>query len=198
VEIELGPLSERDTYALLTQTIIPRPIAWVLTDNSLEGDARWNLAPFSFFNGIASNPPMIMFSIGSWDVLGRTKDTLVNLRNSPDFTIGIASKSQENQVQQTATELPFGVSEVQEYGIALTQWNWKTPLIDGCRINFACTLAKELRIDESSQTLIFAKISKIWVSDDAVSKDSKDRISIDAKLIDPLLRLGAGKYGKLG
>jgi hypothetical protein len=46
MEIELGPLSERETYAILTQTILPRPIAWVLTDNALPGDARWNLAPF--------------------------------------------------------------------------------------------------------------------------------------------------------
>jgi len=198
VEIELGQLSERDTYALLTQTIIPRPIAWVLTDNSLEGDARWNLAPFSFFNGIASNPPMVMFSIGSWDVVGRTKDTLVNLRDSPDFTIGIASQSQKSQVQLSSTELPFGVSEVQEYGISLTEWTWNTPLIDGCKINFACTLSKEVRIEESSQILIFARISKIWVADEAVSKDAKDRVVIDAKVIDPLIRLGAGKYGKLG
>ena len=198
MEVELGDLSERDTYALLTQTIIPRPIAWVLTDNSLEGDARWNLAPFSFFNGIASNPPMVMFSIGSWDVLGRTKDTLVNIRNNPDFTIGIANKSQESLVQQSSTELPFGVSEVQEYGISVTQWNWKTPLIVGCRVNFACSLSKEVKIDDSSQILIFARISKIWVADEAVSKDSKDRIVIDPKVIDPLLRLGAGKYGQLG
>ena len=198
MEVELGDLSERDTYALLTQTIIPRPIAWVLTDNSLEGDARWNLAPFSFFNGIASNPPMVMFSIGSWDVLGRTKDTLVNIRNNPDFTIGIANKSQESLVQQSSTELPFGVSEVQEYGISVTQWNWKTPLIGGCRVNFACSLSKEVKIDDSSQILIFARISKIWVADEAVSKDSKDRIMIDPKVIDPLLRLGAGKYGQLG
>ena len=198
MEVKLGDLSERDTYALLTQTIIPRPIAWVLTDNSLEGDARWNLAPFSFFNGIASNPPMVMFSIGSWDVLGRTKDTLVNIRNNPDFTIGIANKSQESLVQQSSTELPFGVSEVQEYGISVTQWNWKTPLIGGCRVNFACSLSKEVKIDDSSQILIFARISKIWVADEAVSKDSKDRIMIDPKVIDPLLRLGAGKYGQLG
>lgn len=198
MEIDLDPLAERETYALLTQTIIPRPIAWVLTDNSLEGTARWNLAPFSFFNGIASNPPMLMFSIGSWDVHGRTKDTLVNLRKNPVFTIGIACQSQENQVQQSSSELPFGVSEVHEYGMSVTEWNWKTPLIDGCRINFACTVAKEVEIDDSSQILIFAKISKIWVADEVVSKDSKDRISINAKLVDPLLRLGAGKYGKLG
>jgi flavin reductase (DIM6/NTAB) family NADH-FMN oxidoreductase RutF len=198
MEIELGPLNESQRYALLTQTIIPRPIAWALTDNSLQGDSQWNLAPFSFFNGIASDPPMVMFSIGSWDVSGKSKDTLVNLRKKPAFTIGIANQHQVKQVQQTASSLEHGVSETSQFGIAVHTWDWPTPLIDGCRINFACTLSKEVKIDESSQILVFAKISKIWVADEAVSKDEKDRIVIDPQKIDPLLRLGAGKYGNLG
>jgi flavin reductase (DIM6/NTAB) family NADH-FMN oxidoreductase RutF len=198
MEIELGPLTEGQRYALLTQTIIPRPIAWVLSDNSFQGDAQWNLAPFSFFNGIASDPPMVMFSIGSWDVSGKAKDTLINVRKNPSFTIGIANLHQVKQVQQTASSLDHGVSETTQFGISVNSWDWPTPLIDGCRINFACTLAKEVKIEESSQILIFAKISKIWVADEAVSKDEKDRIVIDPEKIDPLLRLGAGKYGSLG
>jgi len=198
MEIELGPLSESQRYALLTQTIIPRPIAWVLTDNSLPGDARWNLAPFSFFNGIASDPPMVMFSVGSWDVSGKAKDTLVNIRKNSSFTIGIANQHQVKLVQQSAISLDHGVSEVSQFGISVSSWDWPTPLIDGCRINFACTLSKEVKIEESSQILVFAKISKIWVTDEAVSKDEKDRIVIDPEKIDPLLRLGAGKYGTLG
>jgi flavin reductase (DIM6/NTAB) family NADH-FMN oxidoreductase RutF len=198
MEIDLGPLSESQRYPLLTQTIIPRPIAWVLTDNSLPDDARWNLAPFSFFNGICSDPPMVMFSVGSWDVAGKAKDTLSNIRKNASFTIGIANQHQVKQVQQSAISLEHGVSEVSKFGISVSSWEWPTPLIDGCRINFACTLSKEMRIEESSQTLIFAKISKIWVVDEAVSKDEKDRIVIDPEKIDPLLRLGAGKYGTLG
>lgn len=198
VEINLEPLSEKETYALLTQTILPRPIAWVLTDNSASDDSRWNLAPFSFFNGISSNPPMVMFSIGSWDVSGKVKDTLANARKNEFFTIGIAKKDLVKQVQQTAMELPPEVGEVKEFGISVTQWDWPTPLIDGCGINFACSLAKEVHIDESSQILVFARITKIWVEDKAVSRDDKGRIVIDPAIIDPLLRLGAGKYGTLG
>lgn len=198
MEIELGPLSERETYAILTQTILPRPIAWVLTDNSLPGDARWNLAPFSFFNGISSEPPMVMFSIGSWDVSGRVKDSLLNLRTNPDFTIGISSKSLVKQVQQTAKELDHGVSEVSEYEISTTGWEWPTPIITDCKINFACTIAKEVKIDASTQILVLARITKVWVADEAVSRDDKNRIVIDPAIVDPLLRLGAGKYGSLG
>jgi hypothetical protein len=53
-------------------------------------------------------------------------------------------------------------------------------------------------IDESSQILVFARITKIWVADEAIEKDYKDRIVINPEVIDPLLRLGAGKYGSLG
>jgi flavin reductase (DIM6/NTAB) family NADH-FMN oxidoreductase RutF len=139
-----------------------------------------------------------MFSVGSWDVAGKAKDTLSNIRKNSSFTIGIANQHQVKQVQQSAISLEHGVSEVSKFGISVSSWEWPTPLIDGCRINFACTLSKELKIEESSQTLIFAKISKIWVADEAVSKDEKGRIVIDPEKIDPLLRLGAGKYGTLG
>jgi flavin reductase (DIM6/NTAB) family NADH-FMN oxidoreductase RutF len=198
VEINLDPLTEKETYALLTQTIIPRPIAWVLTENSTGGSDSWNLAPFSFFNGIASSPPMVMFSIGSWDESGHLKDTLVNVRKNKSFTIGIANQHQVTKVQQTAAELPLGVSEVNEYEISVTKWDWPTPLIDGCRINFGCSLAKEIQIEQSSQVVIFARIVKLWVDDQAISRDDRNRIVINPEKIDPLLRLGAGKYGNLG
>jgi flavin reductase (DIM6/NTAB) family NADH-FMN oxidoreductase RutF len=198
MEIDLEPLSERETYAILTQTILPRPIAWVLTDNSLPGDAQWNLAPFSFFNGISSEPPMVMFSIGSWDVSGRAKDTLLNLRSKPNFTIGIASQSLVKQVHQSSKEIDHGISEVTQYAIATTMWDWPSPLIAECKINFACTIAKEVKIDDSSQILVFARITKVWVADEAISRDANNRIMIDPEFVDPLLRLGAGKYGNLG
>lgn len=198
MEIDLTSFSEAQTYALLTQTIIPRPIAWALTNNSTPGGSPWNLAPFSFFNGISAEPPMVMFSVGSWDVAGKVKDTLANLRTKPDFTIGIASQSSILQVQQTSSALGPDVSETEQYGIKTTDWDWATPLISDCKINFACTIVKEIKIDESTQILVFARISKIWVVNEAVDKDQKDRIVIDPLIIDPLLRLGAGKYGNLG
>jgi hypothetical protein len=53
MDVELHGLSEADSYALFSQIIIPRPIAWVLSDNGVDhGSERWNLAPFSYFNGI--------------------------------------------------------------------------------------------------------------------------------------------------
>ena len=59
--IDLQDLSARDVYFLLTSVVVPRPIAWVST---VDGDGRSNLAPFSYFNGVCSDPPLISISIG--------------------------------------------------------------------------------------------------------------------------------------
>lgn len=201
MEFDLSDFSESETYSLLTQTIIPRPIAWVLSENTLlsgNDGKSFNLAPFSFFNGIASRPALFMFSIGAWDVSGKTKDTLANIRESKKFTVGIPSYSQNEAVQKTSTRLPYGASEVDMYGVSITDWDWPTPLITDCSINFACTYSVELNPENSTQIVVFAKISKIEISDKVIGRDEKDRLTIDPMLVDPLLRLGSGFYGRLG
>lgn len=198
MEIDLSQLSEKDTYGLLTQTIIPRPIAWVLTQNHAAAEEEWNLAPFSFFNGAASSPAMVMFSIGSWDVSGRVKDTLINLRSNKYATIGISSVSSIYNVQSSATELEYGRSELNAYNIESLDWEWPTPKIKECKINFACSLFKEVHIEDSSQVIVFCKVDKIDLHDATVTVDEHGRITVLPELIDPLLRLGSGKYGSMG
>jgi flavin reductase (DIM6/NTAB) family NADH-FMN oxidoreductase RutF len=201
MEFDLANFSESETYFLLTQTIIPRPIAWVLSENSPTSDSdgkSFNLAPFSFFNGIASNPALLMFSIGAWDVEGKNKDTLVNLRSSKKFTLGIPSYSQNEAVQKSAARLPYGASEVDLYRISTTEWDWPTPLISECSINFACTYSMEVNPQGSTQIVVFAEISKIEIAERVLGKDEKGRVMVDPILVDPLLRLGSGFYGKLG
>jgi flavin reductase (DIM6/NTAB) family NADH-FMN oxidoreductase RutF len=201
MEFNLANFSERETYALLTQTIIPRPIAWVLSENILITETQeqsFNLAPFSFFNGIAAKPALIMLSIGAWDDDGKTKDTLVNIRKLNSFTIGIPSYSQDEAVQMSAVGLPYGVSELELNNIPTSKWEWPTPLIAECPINFACTYKMEVNPEGSTQTVVFAEISKINISDAVIGHDEKGRISVNPVLVDPLLRLGNGVYGKLG
>jgi flavin reductase (DIM6/NTAB) family NADH-FMN oxidoreductase RutF len=139
-----------------------------------------------------------MFSVGAWDVSGKTKDTLANIRESKKFTVGIPSYSQNEAVQKTSTRLPYGASEVDMYGISTTEWDWPTPFITDCSINFACTYSMELNPKNSTQVVVFAEISKIEISDKVIGRDEKDRLTVDPMLVDPLLRLGSGFYGKLG
>ncbi len=84
--IDLGKLGSSDIHGVMTQVIIPRPIAWVLSDN---GNGTWNFAPFSFFNGICSDPPLVMISVERRPC-GAKKDTWVNIEERSDFVTHVA------------------------------------------------------------------------------------------------------------
>lgn len=80
--LNLSDLPSSEIYHLLTQTVIPRPIAWILTENEQSKSAKYdqyNLAPFSFFNAMASNPPAFVVSIGK-KTETQEKDTRANLK----------------------------------------------------------------------------------------------------------------------
>src|SRR5690606_36293476 len=101
--ISLSSLSEVATYHLLRQSVLPRPIAWVLTANATSG--RLNLAPFSFFAPLASDPPLLGFSIGN-RLGGREKDTAANTAVGAPVVVHIPARDQHVAVQASAAPLP--------------------------------------------------------------------------------------------
>src|SRR5512135_430194 len=102
-------LSEGQLYHTMIQTIIPRPVAWVLTDN---GDGGYNLAPFSFFNGIASDPPLLFVSVGSKED-GSPKDTWKNIEERDLFVVHIPHREEAREVSETSIDLPHTRSELE-------------------------------------------------------------------------------------
>ena len=78
MEFDLKELEPRDIYKLMTGSVVPRPIAWVST---ISKEGSGNIAPFSYFNAVSANPPMIMFSSGQKDAL-TPKDTIRNIEET--------------------------------------------------------------------------------------------------------------------
>jgi len=76
MELDISSLSPNQVYHTLIQSIVPRPIAWVLSENS---DKSHNLAPFSYFTAVSSDPALLMFSLGKRPDNNARKDTLVNI-----------------------------------------------------------------------------------------------------------------------
>ena len=113
--IDLTSMAPAQAYFTMTQSVIPRPIAWVLSENDA-GD--YNLAPFSYFNAVASDPPTVVFSVGMQDD-GGAKDTTINIEKRPQFTVNIASVNQLAVLNQTSATLPYGSSEVTANKVAL-------------------------------------------------------------------------------
>jgi flavin reductase (DIM6/NTAB) family NADH-FMN oxidoreductase RutF len=197
MDVELKGLSEADSYALFSQIIIPRPIAWVLSDNGADhGVERWNLAPFSYFNGITSDPPMIMFSIGD-GMAGKIKDTHRNLRENPECVISLACVEQAKDMQDTSEDLPAGESEVKKFNIGLSVWNWTIPRVTGAPVSMGCIARQFTRVGNTDQILVFAEIVRLWVREGVGAMDAKGKLRIDVEAFNPLARVGKGAYARL-
>jgi len=198
--IDFTSLTPPQAYHLMTQTIVPRPIAWVLTENEPgNGKDRYNLAPFSYFNSVASNPPTLMLSIGLQPD-GSTKDTLLNIQRSGELVIHIASTEHVEALNQSAASLPYGESELAASSLTTTPMeDSNLPRLTETKIAFACILDHVHLIGETPQSLVFAQIKSAYISDDIVQVDAaKNRTLVDVAALDPLARLGGSNYAFLG
>lgn len=181
-------------YHLMIQTIIPRPIAWVLSKNP---GGSFNVAPFSFFNGVASEPPIIMISVG-WKNDDARKDTWVNIDQRIDFVLHLPPAGMGDAVVATSKGLPFDESEI---GFArlktVSMDGWPLPRLEGPKAAFLCQKHKIIEVGDEKQGLILGEINQLWV-DDAVIQNKEGRIFLDPKKLDPLCRLGGKEYAALG
>jgi len=194
MQLDLSDFSSSERYHLMTQTIIPRPIAWALTDS---GNSSYNLAPFSYFTAVSSQPALLMLSIGKKGN-GENKDTLTNILNNKKMVIHIASNEQAELVTQTAKTLAHGESEIVYSGLTTTDFEgFSLPRLSDCDVAFGCELYEVKQLGGAQQALVFVEIKQLYINDRVVSKDAKERLKIDASKISPLARLGGGEYAAI-
>ncbi|MDT0595114.1 flavin reductase family protein [Glaciecola petra] len=199
MNIDLQSLSSTQIYHLMTQTVIPRPIAWVLSRNN--DDKRFdmlNLAPFSYFNAVSSDPPLCILSMGKKPD-GKVKDTAANLPVGAHCIVHIASAENAKTVTATAATLDYGVSELEQNNIkTIDHENWLLPRIENCPIAYYCKVHSTQDIGNAPQRLVFVEVLEVYVSDSVSKQDDNGRIVVDAMATNPLARLGANQYAILG
>lgn len=189
MHIDMSTLSPVQAYAMMTQTVIPRPVAWILTGNS---DNTYNLAPFSYFNGLASDPPMIMISFGLAPN-GALKDTRANIEARKEFIVHIAHREMAEAMTKSSATMPANESEVDMLKLPLTEMPGSSlPRLAECRIAYACEYDSMHMIKD--QAIVFATLKHLYAADEVVGKDAKGRPCINAVDVDPLGRLGGGEY----
>lgn len=194
MQLDFSDFSSSERYHLMTQTIIPRPIAWALTDSE---NGSFNLAPFSYFTAVSSKPALLMLSVGKKSN-GDRKDTLTNIINNNRVVIHIASTEQAELVTQTAKTLAHGESELLDSGLTTTDFeHFPLPRLTTCELAFGCELYEIKELGDAQQTLIFVEIKQLYLSDRVVTKDEQGRLKIDAAKIAPLARLGGGEYAPI-
>ncbi|GGF03185.1 hypothetical protein GCM10011611_05900 [Aliidongia dinghuensis] len=186
---DFAELSAPARYKLLTSTVTPRPIAWVVT-RSAAGEV--NAAPFSFFNVVAADPPTVAISIGN---RGRDlpKDTLANIRATGEFVVNLVSRANAEAMNVTATEFPAGVDELaaakltSEPSVKVTP-----PRIGESPVAFECQLHQAIPLGPAN-TLVLGHVVAMHVRDDAVLDPLK--FYIDNPKLDLVGRMhGLGGY----
>lgn len=181
-------LSPGQAYFHLIQTLLPRPIGWVLSENSL---GRYNLAPFSFFSAVATEPPLVMIAV-SRKADGSAKDTLVNIEQRRDFVVHVASVDQMPALDASAAGFPPEVSEVDALNLKVSDFpGSRLPRVAGCPVAYACDTYQIH--DLAGMKVIYGRVRHMFV-DDAVCQEVNGRIKVDASKVRPLSRLGGGEY----
>ncbi|TNE78255.1 MAG: flavin reductase family protein [Gammaproteobacteria bacterium] len=194
--IDFEGMKPTDIYHVLTQTAIPRPVAWVLSENP---DGGYNLAPFSFFTPITSNPPLVMLSVGHKPTDKTNKDTRVNIEQRKDFVLHIAHRELAGAVTETSRTLPLGESELDDLGLELVSFSGsRLPRLKDCRVAMACELEEIKEIGAGPQSLIFGRVKGVYLDDTVTAEDDKGRLKIRGDAIDPIGRLGGSEYVTFG
>lgn len=182
-------LSKSEIYFTMIQTLIPRPIAWVLTENS---DSGYNLAPFSFFNGVSCDPPIVMISAGRKRDKSR-KDTWRNIEERKHFVVHIPSVEHADEVTTSAADLPENTSEITRGNLQTTAFDgFVLPRLAHCKAAYGCSLEQIILFGEGSQAMILGRIHSLFVSDEIITQNG--HIAISAEKLNPLARLGGFDY----
>src|SRR5512140_1703337 len=146
MELDLeGQLAER-AYPILASLVVPRPIALVTTVG-LEG--KVNAAPFSFFNLLGADPPILAVAPGDRDN-GTPKDTARNIRLTHQFVVNLVDEAVAEAMNRTAAALPYGVSELESAGLTTARSSTvKPPRIAEAPASLECTEWGTVQIGEN-------------------------------------------------
>lgn len=184
IESDPDQLSSTDFYRLLTNLVIPRPIAWVST---IDAQGRTNLAPHSFFTIASANPPIVQFTS-----VGR-KDTLRNIESTGQFTVCFATRHHLEAINATATEFEAGRSEFTEVEVQTEPSNLVAPpRVADSPAALECELERIIEVGDSF--LVLGRVVHAAVSDNVYN----DQRRPDAQLLNPLARLGGSQWSALG
>jgi flavin reductase (DIM6/NTAB) family NADH-FMN oxidoreductase RutF len=192
---DFDTIAPQDRYKLLVSTIVPRPIAWVVT---LDAQGRRNAAPFSFFNALVGDPPVVGIGIGGRrpeDAPGTWKDTGANIRATGQFVVNLVGHDNREAMNITAIELPHEVDELQQAGLTtLPSTKVKPPRIAEAPVALECERLSivEVAVDRA---IVLGRVLAVHVRDDCVL-DQK-RCYIDTPKLDLIGRMhGAGWYAR--
>ena len=179
MELDLEEKHAERAYAVLAALVTPRPIAWVTT---LDVTGVVNAAPFSFFNVLGANPPIVGFCPGDRED-GTPKDTALNIRKSHEFVVNLVDEAVAQAMNITAASLPFGISELTSAGLTAA----------------SSSVVKPPRIAEAPASLECIEWGTLQIGGNRLIIGLVKRIHVRDELFDPTtLRVRAERYEVIG
>ncbi|MEO7995515.1 MAG: flavin reductase family protein [bacterium] len=190
MQIDPRGLNPVEAYKLLISIVVPRPIAFVST---LSADGSTNLAPFSFFNGVSSHPPIISLAIGM-RADGRPKDTLQNIQETGEFVVNMVTEPIASSMHQASADYPHGTSEFDQVGLTPSASHLvKPPRVKECPISMECQLLSLVPVPESTTQLVLARVVWFHIHDDIITD-----LTVDIEDYPVVGRLGGRAYCTIG
>jgi flavin reductase (DIM6/NTAB) family NADH-FMN oxidoreductase RutF len=171
--------------------VVPRPIAWV---TSIHPNGAINLAPFSFFNALASDPPMVMIAFTGYHPDGGEKDTLHNIKASGEFVVNMVPLALKDAMNVTSGPAGHDVNELELAGLtSVASTLVKPPRVAEAPIHLECRFYQEIELPctlaNSINRTIIGQVLGVHIDDDVLNNGV-----IDLNRIKPLARLGYQEY----
>lgn len=189
-------LNKKDIYKLLTGSIVPRPIAFVTTTSTVNGAI--NAAPFSYFNIVSSEPPLLSLSIGRKQ--NEMKDTARNALANRELVIHISTEHFVEEMNQTSASLSPEESELELTKLqTVNSTKISVPGVQEAKIRFECKVSHHYEIKndqgETVADFIMAEIVYLHITEDVYDRE-KEYILSDS--LRPVARLAGAEYAKVG
>jgi flavin reductase (DIM6/NTAB) family NADH-FMN oxidoreductase RutF len=196
MEINPAAISQADRYKLLIGCIVPRPIAFVST--SSPDEKHLNLAPFSFFNGVGSNPMTLLFCPAN-KADGSEKDTLRNCKpreegGTGQFVVNVATEEYIREVAASSEMLAYGESEFELTGLTpAPSVIVKPPRVKQSPVAFECQTVQVVRTNPGAPAggnIVIGRVAHVFVRDDLIT----ERFHIDQSKLSLVGRMGGLGY----
>lgn len=179
MKIVPSTLHEKALHDFYSSVIVPRPIAFVST---VDGEGRYNAAPFSAFTRLTMDPPILVFASGRRG--SKKKDTVMNIEAVGDFVVNMVDENMAEAMNQAATNYPPEIDEIKEVGLtALKSDMVKSPRIAEAPISMECRLVQTVEIGNkpNRSSIILGEILIVHIRDDVITQGKIDPLK--AKII---------------
>jgi flavin reductase (DIM6/NTAB) family NADH-FMN oxidoreductase RutF len=175
---------------LISSIVTPRPIAWVSTINS---DGISNLAPFSFFNIVSSDPPTVMISIGQRR--GEPKDTLKNIEDTHEFVVNLVDEDHAAAMNHTSADWAHGKSEFDITGLEPVPSHLvRPPRVAGIPVAMEAKLTQFVPVKSSPNIMVLGQVVHFHIRANLLTSDGL----VDTPQMKLIARLGGTGYLKGG